>query len=1172
MKGKSKYIVPLLLAGVTATAGVLPTIHQHPQSVVHAEEQGENQNSQQEVTTPVEIMNMNGAEIRMTGGFKDSEGKQQDTFKVGSPITMPTIEVAENEGAQDEDKFSIVYKIYRGTRVVKEIKDSDADKTFTPSYTGAYNVVITAEKSGVIVSELKNLTIMVEKAEAAINLPVNSKYVIPAQLPVSNEKGLTIPAPTVTVTEDGEDEELTAAEADLKVKLITPNASLGNNGTVDITDTHDSETNTYKVDKSLLGTAGTYQIRYEYYDSTALVSKLETNFQVVKNLETPKSLYLKLNGSIPSTGNVNTEISIPKVTVLDAQGATDGITAHVTIKVIKIANNGDEEGSWEIDYENYTFTPEQEGNYVVTYEADLDSIYPGVRSTLFMPATIIKVTDDKNPTVRPTYAYEVNNGKVTKVNGEDVSEDAELDDLLVNRKVNVPSIAVRKDGVAKFKLPAIYGTDNKDGYSDLTFTREIVGNNISKITIDAPANEVSEEISLSKTGNYEIRYIATDKAGNKIRATYSLVVKDAEDVKNGETKVNLNIGVTTVSNKDTLRFSVPTATDTYDSNLDITTKYVIYDSSDEIVADIPLEETNSDGKYEIVIKDILTTYANEDVKYIKVFATATADSTLLGSRDKFSTSTSTTEEKRIDIVDTSSDTKYATLTIGGAKATADSWNEALLTANSGSLMSTDVDSIGKDGYAYDVDGDVITVDGEADSAKLAAFDQGKKTIKLPEIVFNDADENLRITLTIVDRFGNVVTKESHEKITRDDKPKADGTYDYVVNNAEFRLSASGIYTVTYRAQDTAGNAIVKSFGIRVNDKTAPTIVIDDEDKYGKDIEVGEFFEVPYGTLIKDGETVDGKVNWTVTYSAGAQCEISSTGFTPLTDGTFYVTYTGTDLYENTQILQDNSLFYVNAKDTTAPVFNDDSSYILPPTMAWDDEKDEIEVDIPLVYATDPIKNESVDVVYTVTSPDGTKVKVQDHTDSNKLDRRYFVATAQGVYTVTYEATDSANNKVTMTKQVAIGDCEAPTITWTDDYEIETQKKLGDKLELKLKYLELADNVTAADKLEDKMTITLVKPDGTTKVTNNGTDGVNYEWNLEETGAYTLKIVVKDEAGMSNTYRYTINVAAEEVEDKKISSVVGTVLVVTSVVILAGVVTYFVVSSHKKGTNKSSKNK
>ena len=57
----------------------------------------------------------------------------------------------------------------------------------------------------------------------------------------------------------------------------------------------------------------------------------------------------------------------------------------------------------------------------------------------------------------------------------------------------------------------------------------------------------------------------------------------------------------------------------------------------------------------------------------------------------------------------------------------------------------------------------------------------------------------------------------------------------------------------------------------------------------------------------------------------------------------------------------------------------------------------MKIDIPVVYATDPIKNEAVEVVYTVTSPDGSKITVKDYTNEEKTelnkgdDVRYFVA-------------------------------------------------------------------------------------------------------------------------------------------------------------------------------------
>ena len=91
-------------------------------------------------------------------------------------------------------------------------------------------------------------------------------------------------------------------------------------------------------------------------------------------------------------------------------------------------------------------------------------------------------------------------------------------------------------------------------------------------------------------------------------------------------------------------------------------------------------------------------------------------------------------------------------------------------------------------------------------------------------------------------------------------------------------------------------------------------------------------------------------------------------------------------------------------------------------------------------------------------------------------------------------------------------------------------------------------------------------------TNIGNDK-SYKWKFEETGDYTLTITVKDEAGMSNPYKFTISVPKDAVESDKVDSVVGTVLVVVSVVILAGVVIYFVVTSRKKtGVKRTSSKK
>jgi len=1224
MKGKNKYIVPLLLAGVTATAGVVSTVDQHQQTVVQAD------------AVTVDKMSIAGAELQMEGGFNDID------YTLGQPITMPNVTISGGEF----DTADIVYTISRGGKTIAEIKGNAVTKEFTPYYTGAYDVSIRAEKDGVVVSEINGLTIMVDKADASIKLPTNSDYVIPAQLSKDKLDGLKIPAPSIITTDaQGQEKTLSATEAGnrFKVKLLVPNsnepltlggleASQGAYYQVDLPDSTDP------TDDGIA--TGTYQIRYEYYDTDGktILSKLESNFQVVKKVEAPTKLYLKMNGSVPSTGSVNTSISLPKVTVLDSASATDGINAHVVVTVNKIDNKGkiekDEHGqdkTFKITDGSYSFKPAEEGNYVVIYKADLNSIYTGCESDPYQPATIIKVSDNTQPTVMPTYPYNVSEGKVVGVdkdydysfnhitdaggqltpqyntyNYEPIADGVEIEDVLVNRKAEVPSVVVKgDDGKARFRIPAIFGTDNKDSYSDLKFTREIVGNNITKITVDAPANQVSEEIVIGQTGNYEIRYIATDKAGKTIRATYSLVVKEKDSIKDGKTNIKLNVGVASISDKETLRFAKPTVKDTYDSELGLEVGYRIY-VGDQLKKEFTLDKMDSDGKYAISIaKDVLA--KQDGATKVVVYAKATADIWLKGTRTDFDTDTITEVTREVSIVDSKLDQNSAILTIGstgvGATNDAAAWNTALLNLNNNTITTdgeeennVTVAKIGVHGYALSTNNETDIITTPDGKFNLAPFDQANGSIVLPTIFFQDKDENLKVRLTIEDRFGNTVSKESYEKVMRSNKPNASGYYEYEISKASFKLSSSGLYTITYRAEDTAGNITVKSYGIRVNDKTAPSIVIEDEDRFGGNIEVGEFFEVPMGNLIKDGVVLDDRVvYWDVTCSDGAICDIQSTGFTPLTAGTYYVKYYGSDGYGNSQLLQDNSLFYVNAKDTTAPVFNDDSRYILPPTMAWVPVKnnstkvDEMTIDIPVVYATDPIRKESVEVVCTVTAPDGSKVTIQEYDttvqgNEDKTDVKYFIATKQGKYKIEYQATDSANNKVTMTKELALGDCEAPTLSWikegdegkdspetTNKVRFEQDLTVGSQLKLDhLSYL-LEDNVTTNETdLREKVNIKLLKPDGTVLQLNEDLSTERYSyWDLKDVGAYTLSITVQDEALISDTYKYTINVKEKTPENSVIDSTVGTVLIVASVVVLAGVVVYFVLSSRKKTTSNKS---
>lgn len=1172
MKGKKKIIVPLLLAGMTATGVVATNVQQQVNHVQAAETSA--------------ITNVEGAELRFTPF-------QKDTYAVGEVVYLPEPQVVGDLESDEE----IVYTVKKGNKTVSIKTDTQGKKYFVASYEGYYNVSLEVKKDGKVTSSIKNLSVWVEKDDAVINLPVNSQYVIPAKIPAKQE-GFKIPAPSVTITQNGEDVEKKLTDTtnplttdQLKVYLVTPSKQ------VDLSSALSTDKTYFAVNKDDLADTGTYSIVYEYVipgegdAQDSIISRLESNFQVVNNYDTSDiKLAVTFLDDIPSTGNVNTDISIPKVKVVDTNtNSTDAINAYIQVKV---TNLKDPSEVITVDYSNYTFRPTKEGYYTISYVASIPLYGDKIKTTEITPGDIIEVKDKKAPTVIPTYKYEIGtDGEISKVyvgNGDtyttitstkDKTAREVAEELLVNRKVDIPSVAVLKKvdnkKEATVVIPAAYATDNfytfkgKDN-DEITITRTYRTSTGVVNTVTTDPN-LPAEIKFTSKGNSEIRYKATDKAGNTLgEIVYDIVVYDGEDetvvenMKEGKTKIDLNVGTTIVSDREkTLTFAKPTATDTYDKNVEVRTFIKVNGVETE------LTETNDDGEYEINIADLIED--NDDFDTFDIYAKAYVDKSLQGTRGTdpekdqlVDSNVVVSDVTTVTLVKASSDQDAPVFGMKGSKT----WNQELFAINQEKLASEDGTSIDSEGYLLN-GADNIKIPNT--QINMAPFDQ-EQIVKLPAVKFSEQyDANLTVSVSIVDQFGNEVSKTSQEMIEVIETAPG---YDYIIDKVEFKLSTYGVYTVTYMAQDIAGNITVKSFGIRVNDKTAPTITIDDEDKFGKEIEVGEYFKVPAARLVKNGETVGGKITWEIyKVSDGARYSEQPNGFTPLTEGTFFIRYQAIDEFGQTASLED-SMFTVTAKDTVAPTIKVDKTYRMPSSMKWNPEEgdDFMVVDIPVAFATDKLTKKDIEVVYTVTGPNGSKPSVTDYEEEGKDYIKSFKATSQGVYTIKYSAIDDAGNEKTHTVTIEIGDCQKPELTWVNkDNDLPKEVALNSSYLLDLNsMIKLSDNETTEAKLLEKMTIAMTGPDGST-VNTEVKNGDEYEWKFTKSGSYTLKFTVKDEVGNKFEESYVITVPSEEVEENKVSPVLGTVLVVLSVVVLSGVVIYFVASSKKK-TTKGKKSK
>ena len=163
------------------------------------------------------------------------------------------------------------------------------------------------------------------------------------------------------------------------------------------------------------------------------------------------------------------------------------------------------------------------------------------------------------------------------------------------------------------------------------------------------------------------------------------------------------------------------------------------------------------------------------------------------------------------------------------------------------------------------------------------------------------------------------------------------------------------------------------------------------------------------------------------------------------------------------------------------------------------------------------------------------------------------------------------------------------MTWFDkEKDFTATTNIGDSWTFKFNMIDIEDNeddmstiideilkdgvtATAMNELSEYATITMKDSDNKNVAYTIADGGLKYTF--DKSGNYTFKIVLKDKAGNStgNSYSYTITVNEEgEAENNTNDSSVGTILIVLSVVILAGVVAYFAITTKQVDTKSKGK--
>ncbi len=187
------------------------------------------------------------------------------------------------------------------------------------------------------------------------------------------------------------------------------------------------------------------------------------------------------------------------------------------------------------------------------------------------------------------------------------------------------------------------------------------------------------------------------------------------------------------------------------------------------------------------------------------------------------------------------------------------------------------------------------------------------------------------------------------------------------------------------------------------------------------------------------------------------------------------------------------------------------------------------------------------------------------------------STNNGRYTITYHIYDKAGNEVAITEgytqfTIKVGDVTSPALKVKEDL-IADAYKVGDTLTLDFDKITMSDAITTdVNKLMETLKVTVTNTttgkevenlgEGKVKNDTTGEYSCDYKYKLSEVGSYKIVIEVKDEAYNAETKTIEFEVKEATAEPNVVSTVVGIVLTVVAVLVLGGVITYFVVSKVK----------
>lgn len=710
-------------------------------------------------------------------------------------------------------------------------------------------------------------------------------------------------------------------------------------------------------------------------------------------------------------------------------------------------------------------------------------------------------------------------------------------------------------------------------------------NNLTGTKLRDALNSCEAFVKLDPTifgeGTYSLILTAQDVGQNRLNTNrenkFELVAELNDDSKTTPVVEFANSNITEVGSKTKVKLAVPTAKDDVDTRLNV--KYYLN------ISNTLYEIEEKDGYLEFAMND----EADATHTYYQLAQTAGSFKVVAYAFNDYSTEVASlataTEEQLSD-----AHIGYDEYTISVKKAT--------------DAMPT------------------ITAI-EATAGTPTQFEE----FEVKGFTFHDDTNTVRVRATVTDTNGNTYksTAVGGMTITGD----ADHGYDYVYGGIKFNptnADRDNYYTVTFTLVDGANNVLSYSIVlVHAVDKTGPTITGLTGDS--STIELGQqytFSKLKAVDNFSDSTTITAEVKDAEGNNVSPWFNMSNLTFSPEEAGTYTIKFTATDLEGNPS---QERTFTITVEDTLAPVIKlngaTSNKLLYPESTITKDANDKdvyAEVELPTFSVSDSTPDNVVDALFsdtatgkiTVTAPKKDSNSVSTYTfdmsgnilnsvvntlefkkDGNKY---VFTPTSRGAYTITYSATDASGNEATsQVITVNVGDTENPQIFLVSDLKsaLENGFVLGENASLVINNNAVVyngDNVdynsmtsfyvkdnagfesTTDTSIEQEIvsvTVKITNSNGTEITTTSSTDN-KLHYDFTTAGQYTMTLTVTDKVGNKETMTKTFTVSAKESSKSNSSAVLGTILIIVSALILAGVIIYFVRGTKMLPKNNSKK--